>query len=153
MGRNLIQTPLRVLALEECHVSGLRPSSSGVGPPFASGCARRSSSRVARARARESVGSCGVHVSYSICAWWTWNIVSGVLALRSELAFLADFLADVAVYWFIWEPLLVLVISASMQFCACCKRCGRGKEPRAPEPVPSGRELTVVAQPLGTGTM
>ena len=89
-----------------------------------------------------------------LCAWWTWSILSGVNALRSELAFFADFLADVAVYWFIWEPLLVLNISTSMQFCACCKRCGRGKEPpRAPEPGPSGRELTVVAQPLGTGSV
>ena len=89
-----------------------------------------------------------------LCAWWTWSIVSGWMAyISSGLAFFADFLTAMVVYWFIWEPLLVLNISTSMQFCACCKRCGRGKEPRAPEPVPSGPELMVVAQPLGTGTV
>ena len=45
-------------------------------------------------------------------------------------------------------------IASMLRRIACCKRCGCGKEPpRTPEPVPSGRELTVVAQPLGTGTV
>ena len=83
-----------------------------------------------------------------LCGWFIWSTMSQV-----TFSF-AHFLGAAALYWFVMEPLTVLVISASMQFCACCKACCVGccgREP--PEPAPSGgelREVPVVAQPVGT---
>ena len=88
----------------------------------------------------------------ALCADWLWTIVSlhsyelrvGPVLVRA-LAFAAE-------HWFIWEPLIVLVVSTSMQFCTCCKRCCVccGKPPSSPESPPGGSELVVVAQPIGT---
>ena len=82
-----------------------------------------------------------------LCGFFTWSTMSQV-----TYSF-AHFLGAAALYWFVMEPLTVLVISTSMQFCACCKACcvGCGREP--PESAPSGgelHELPVVAEPVGT---
>jgi hypothetical protein len=82
-----------------------------------------------------------------LCGWFIWSTMSQV-----TFSF-AHFLGAAALYWFVMEPLTVLVISASMQFCACCKACcvGCGREP--PESAPRGgelHELPVVAEPVGT---
>ena len=72
-----------------------------------------------------------------LCGNFIWSTMAGA---HSEL--FARFLGVAALYWFVMEPLTVLVISASMQFCACCKDCcvGCGREPPE-ESAPSGGEL------------
>ena len=82
-----------------------------------------------------------------LCGFFIWSTMSQVTRP------FAHFLGAAALYWFVMEPLIVLVISTSMQFCACCKDCcvGCGREP--PESAPSGgelHELPVVAEPVGT---